>query len=115
MPGFEGFSLSGGLVGFYALLSKADGFDLSTGFGYDNVGFGGVTWGSFRFVVTGDSCPREPGVALGFACSHLFGRSLWSLFCPPVRHLGWCSVDLVLLSPPIVPPFRYVISGCALR
>jgi len=56
MPGFKRFALSGGLVGAYALLSEADGFDLSAGFGYDDVGFGWVSGGALGLVVACDAC-----------------------------------------------------------
>lgn len=101
--------MSAGLVGADALLSEADGFYLSTGFGYDDVGFGWVVWGALWLVVACDAGSGEPWVAFWFACCHLFYRSLWSLSCPPVRRLGRCSVDLVLPSPPIIPPFRYLL------
>ena len=56
MPRLERFALSGGLVGAHTLLSKADGFDLSAGFGYDDVGLGWVSWGALGFVVACDAC-----------------------------------------------------------
>jgi hypothetical protein len=39
------------LVGFDALLSEAYGFDLTTGFGYDNVGFGGMVGCALGFII----------------------------------------------------------------
>jgi hypothetical protein len=48
---FEGFSLTGSLVGADTLLTEADGFDLASRFGYDDVGFGWVAGGALGLVV----------------------------------------------------------------
>lgn len=94
--------MSAGLVGADALLSEADGFDLSTGFGYDDVGFGWVVWGGFWFVVACDSGSGEPGVAFWFACSHL------CLPLPVVAVLSTCAPPGVVLGGPgfAFPPYN---------
>lgn len=51
VSGFERFALSCCLVGAYALLSEPDGFDLAARFSDDNMGLGGMVWGSLGLVV----------------------------------------------------------------
>lgn len=56
MTGFKHLVLSCCLVCFDTLLSEADGFDLSTAFGYDYVGFGWVVWCAFWFIIAANAC-----------------------------------------------------------
>jgi hypothetical protein len=73
---FEGFSLSCGLVGFDTLLTETNSFHLTSRFGYNDVGFGWVSWGCFGLVEAGYASPCQSRVLFA-GCHVLSLLELW--------------------------------------